>query len=159
MGKMLFVIMEDVIAFFEEYALKGSLLGIIVAVSYLLNELYFQNRRFDISVPKYLEVRVIARKVTYIFLLTFYLYIVIGITILSRSESGTREASFQLFRTFQNTFLTRKQIYENIIMFVPYAMLLYGLAMWFRSKRRMLLIGAGSSLLIEKFYIRVRKTP
>ena len=58
-------------------------------------------------------------------------------------------ASFELFRTFRDTFFVRKQIYENVLMFVPYAVLLYGLAKVFRRWWRMLLIGAGSSLLIE----------
>lgn len=84
-----------------------------------------------------------------LFLLVAYLYIVIGITILSRSEGGTRGASFEFFRTFRNTFSARKQIYENVLMFVPYAVLLYGLAKSFRRWWIALLMGAGSSLLIE----------
>jgi glycopeptide antibiotics resistance protein len=84
-----------------------------------------------------------------LFLLVAYLYIVIGITILSRSEGGTSGASFELFRTFRNTFSARKQIYENVLMFVPYAVLLYGLARPFRRWWIALLMGAGSSLLIE----------
>jgi len=84
-----------------------------------------------------------------LFLIVAYLYIVIGITILSRSESGTRGASFEFFRTFRNTFSARKQIYENVLMFVPYAVLLYRLAKPFRRWWIALLMGAGSSLLIE----------
>ena len=88
-------------------------------------------------------------KLVWIFFLAAYLYIVIGITILSRSEGGTSGASVELFRTFRNTFFARKQIYENILMFVPYAVLLYGLARMFRSCWIMLLVGAGSSFFIE----------
>ncbi len=84
-----------------------------------------------------------------LFCFAAYIYIVIGITILSRSESGTRGASFELFRTFRNTFSARKQIYENALMFVPYAVLLYGLARTFRRWWVTLLMGVGSSLLIE----------
>lgn len=145
---MLFAIVNDITRFFWEYAPIGCLLAFLVMTGYLWYALYWKSK-LRLRARDSRDMRTVARQATYIFLLTLYMYIVIGITILSRSESGTWGASFEVFRTFRNTFYARKQIYENIIMFVPYAMLLYGLAKRFRSLWRMLLIGAGSSLLIE----------
>ncbi|MBQ8279924.1 MAG: VanZ family protein [Roseburia sp.] len=73
----------------------------------------------------------------------------LGITVLSRSESETRHAYFELFRTFQDTFVARKQIYENVLLFVPYAILLFGLAEFFRNGWLMMGIGLISSFAIE----------
>lgn len=150
MNEMLFSITNDIARFFRGYAYTGGLLAIVVTIAYLFYEGYWKTRGLNIQLlERRKQICTVARQAAYIFLLVLYLYIVIGITILSRSESGTWGASFEVFRTFRNTFYARKQIYENIIMFVPYAMLLYGLAERFRSLWRMLLIGAGSSLLIE----------
>lgn len=147
---MLFAIIKDIISFFMAYLLKGSLLAAMVVTCYLCYELYWKKMRLSqTSSERTIQMNHIAGKTICIFLLTLYVYIVIGITILSRSESGTRQASFELLRTFQNTFFARKQIYENVIMFVPYAVLLFVLSKSFHRAWLMLVIGICSSLLIE----------
>jgi len=142
MREMLFAIFEDIIFFFNIYATVGGQLACL-AVGGFIGYSIWKNRNQKICISNLID------KVMCIFLLVMYVYIVVGITILSRTENETRGASFQLFRTFWNYFMGRKQIYENILMFVPYAVLLYGLAKPFRKLGICLLMGAGSSLLIE----------
>lgn len=145
MKKMVFMIFKDVIQFFCEYGRNACIISsVAVMVCRLFQKLYricFGENNVKAEQNRY--------KIVTFFLLIFYIYMVIGITMLSRSESGTREASFQLFRTFSNTFSAKKQIYENIIMFIPYAILLYGLSGVFRKIQICLLVGAASSVLIE----------
>lgn len=139
---MLFKIFIDIAGFGARYAPPACLVAVGAVLISLLIMLYLK-KYFGLSGKN------CAKKSLWIFFLVTYIYIVIGITILSRSEGGTSGASVELFRTFRNTFFARKQIYENILMFVPYAVLLYGLARPFRRWWIALLMGAGSSLLIE----------
>lgn len=150
MREMLSSITKDITRFFLEYAPSGCLfacgtvLVCIIVVAFIKRQFVLSS-----SMENVLYGKTFVRKLEQIFVLVLYLYIVIGITILFRSESGTREMSVELFRTFRNTFQARKQIYENIIMFVPYAILLYGLAKPFQKLWVALLIGMVSSLMIE----------
>jgi len=142
---MLVTITEDITGFFCDYAAAGATLAAVVVIVYwcilLLGRGAFCQAR-----PAF---RQIARKSGVLFLLALYVYIVVGITVLSRSESQTRHAYFELFRTFQDTFVARKQIYENVILFVPYAFLLFLLAEFFRNGWLMFAIGLMSSFVIE----------
>ena len=147
MIEMLLAIAKDITKFFIRYAPLGFLLAIVVTLGYLWQEGYWKVKKSDKK--NEIQTKNLAGKAFFLFLLTLYAYIVIGITMLSRSEGGTRHASFELFRTFRNTFFSKKQIYENIIMFVPYAILLYGFSECFRKAFRMMGIGAVSSLIIE----------
>ena len=144
------MIVRDIAGFGIRYAPSAC---IVAAGAVLLSGLVMHFLKKNFVLSSVLEDAVSGKKcvwkLVWIFFLAAYIYIVIGITILSRSESGTRGASFELFRTFRNTFSARKQIYENVLMFVPYAVLLYGLAKPFRRWWVALLMGAGSSLLIE----------
>lgn len=145
MIKMFFTIVTEIIQFFCEYGMTAFIIATVITTAcWVLWNRY--KVRFSVHNN---GAGFGLGKIAKIFLLIFYIYMVIGITILSRSESSTREASFRIFRTFSNTFFARKQIYENIIMFVPYAVLLYGLACPFRRLWVCILTGSVSSLLIE----------
>lgn len=147
---MLEAVLKDIAGFGARYAPSAC---IVAGGAVLLSGLVMLYLKKGFVLSAEIEASVsgknCVKKLLWIFFLVAYIYIVIGITILSRSESGTRGASFELFRTFRNTFSARKQIYENVLMFVPYAVLLYGLAKPFRRWWIALLMGAGSSLLIE----------
>lgn len=147
---MIEIIAGDIIGFGIRYAPSACIVAVGAILLTKLVMLYLK-KCFVLSQKMEKLVCEMSRpgRMVRLFLLVAYLYIVFGITILSRSESGTRGASFELFRTFRNTFSARKQIYENVLMFVPYAVLLYGLAKLFRRWWIALLMGAGSSLLIE----------
>ena len=145
MKQMLFTIAEDIAGFFCDYAGAGAMVAAGAVIAYWCGLLLwkFALRRICPSGWQ------IAVKSCVLFLLVLYVYIVIGITVLSRSESETRHAYFELFRTFRNTFVARKQIYENVILFVPYAILLFGLAEFFHNGWLMFAIGLVSSFGIE----------
>lgn len=82
-------------------------------------------------------------------LLSFYIYMVWGITLHSRSETYTSYVNLELFSTFRDDFMSRMYVYENILLFIPYAVLLYAWANPFRKWYWSLLTGIASSVLIE----------
>lgn len=145
MKQMLMKIIEDISTFFCDYAGAGAKVALVVVMVYWCVLLVW--KRY--SSKEMLSGMQVAVKSIFLYLLVMYGYIVIGITILSRSESETRYAYFELFRTFQNTFQARKQIYENVLLFMPYAVLLFGLGRCFRRGWLMFGIGVCSSLAIE----------
>lgn len=151
MQQMFFSITTDITTFFSIYAPAGFLLALLVSILYCLAA----HRRTkpvvgQLDAGKQTDnILTVVKKGMLFFLLVWYAYIVLGITILSRGESGTRKASFELFRTFQNTFTARKQVYENVIMFVPLAVLLYGWSGRFRRLSVVLVTGMSASLFVE----------
>ena len=133
---------QDIMGFFVEYATEAVLVALGFIVCYVAWLLYYKKKRVS-------ELKEIRTQLAGFFLLAFYLYMVLGITILSRIETPTRELYFELFRTFRNTFMAKKQICENILMFVPFSMLLYWLTPGCRKWWKIILLGAGCSLVIE----------
>ncbi len=145
MRKMLFTIISDISGFFTEYAVAGILAAMISAFGYLFGVLCYRK----IFHKEERNQNLLLKRFILVFFLAWYWYIVLGITIFSRSESGTRFVSFELFRTFGNTFYARKQVYENVILFLPYSVLLYLLAKSLRNVCCMFLMGFLGSLFIE----------
>jgi len=145
MKEMLVTITEDIVGFFCDYAETGAWIAAVAVVFYWCALFVWRICLHKVE-PGIGRIVVSSG---FFFLLVMYLYIVVGITVLSRSESQTRYAYFELFRTFQNTFQARKQIYENILLFMPYAVLLFGLGRFFRKGWRMCVIGFISSVAIE----------
>ena len=133
---------RDITSFFVEYATEAVLAALGFMVCYVTWLLLYKKKTIS-------EIKETRAQLAGFFLLAFYLYMVLGITILSRVEVPTRQLYFQLFRTFRNTFMAKKQICENIIMFVPFSMLLYWLTPGCRKWWKILLLGAGCSLVIE----------
>ena len=162
MKKMLISITEDIWLYFCDYGLLSGVIAFITIIFVGVLQwirLAQQEKRLDewsdkkqLKSPGGIGNLVLGlnwQRYMYIFLLVFYWCMILGITIFSRSESGVRECNLQLFRTFQKTFRARKQIYENIIMFMPYSMILYAMTSCFRKSWLVLLVGSSSSLLIE----------
>jgi len=145
MKQMLFTIAEDIAKFFFDYAGTGAKFAAVAVVIYWC-ALFV--RRCCLKKAES-GLAAIGVKSVFLFLLVMYVYIVIGITVLSRSESQNRHAYFELFRTFQNTFFAKKQICENVLLLMPYAVLLFGLGRIFRNGWLMFGIGVASSFAIE----------
>ena len=82
-------------------------------------------------------------------LLSAYAYIVVGITMLSRNEDYSDVVNLELFSTFHDDYVSRKYIYENLMLLVPYAIILYILAGVFRRALVSLVMAILTSLLIE----------
>ena len=115
---------------------------LLVYGSYVMYEKHRKNEKMllDTTMIKHMWI---------IFFLGMYIYIVVGITILSRSGAVINEVNLLPFCTFYNTFKARKQIYENILMFIPLPMLLYGIGGMYRTLKCVTMIGMGGSILIE----------
>ena len=86
MVKMLFAIAKDITKFFVEYAPIGFLLALLVTVGYLWYEGCWKAKKLN-KKPE-IQIKHLAGKAFFLFLLTLYAYVIIGITILSRSEGG-----------------------------------------------------------------------
>lgn len=89
------------------------------------------------------------RKIICLMLLFFYIYFVVGITVLSRKSSDIPVVNLKLFSTFQGDFCSRLYLYENLLLFLPFAILLYLLFEKIRKGYFFLLAGIAASLLIE----------
>lgn len=145
MKQMLFTIADDITFFFNNYAKTGAKLAGIAVIIYWICifgwKVCLKKAEFRFCT--------VGLKSTFLFLLLMYVYIVIGITVLSRRDSQFRQAYFELFRTFQNEFWDPKQICENILLLMPYAILLFGMSSKMRNGCLMFGIGLISSLAIE----------
>lgn len=81
--------------------------------------------------------------------LFFYIYLVIGITLLSRDSTDTRIVNLRLFGTMHRDYYSRLYFYENILLFIPLAILLYVLMKPLRRIHWSLLTGFIVSMVIE----------
>mgnify|MGYP003297384103 CR=1 FL=1 len=145
MKHMLLTIADDIVRFFFDYAETGAKLAGVAVIIYWCVVLVWRVC-LEKTEPR---LAIVGVKSIFLFMLVMYVYIVIGITVLSRSESQNSYAFFELFRTFQNTFFAKKQICENILLLMPYSVLLFGMSS--KMRNGWLMFGAGliSSLAIE----------
>ena len=142
---MLITIADDIARFFCDYAETGAKFAGVAVIIYwcvvLVRSVWLRKTE--------LRVVVVGVRSMFLFALVMYVYIVIAITVLSRSESQNRYAYFKLFRTFKNTFLSKKQICENMLLLMPYAVLLFGISSKMRNGWLIFGVGLISSLAIE----------
>jgi len=85
----------------------------------------------------------------WISLLLGYSYIILEITLFSGTGTYIVELNFKLFSTFSNIFDAKVFLFENIIMFIPYSILLYLLLPCVRKSYKVICIGLISSSAIE----------
>lgn len=139
------VIWNDIVRFFCMYAWQGIQFAGITFLLIVGFEVGYirEHGKQSLSVFGAVEKAVLGA------LLVMYTYIVIGITMLSRSESYTEVLDFKLFHTFSSSFSSRMYIYENILLFIPLAILLFLLARPFRNCLISLGTGILCSLSIE----------
>lgn len=95
------------------------------------------------------QIRYVTEKAVLLALLSAYGTMIVGITLLSRSEGGSDGVNLRLFGTFHNDFTSCKYICENILLLFPCAVLLYGISHMFRRGVTALLTGFCVSLAIE----------
>lgn len=142
---MVQVIIQNMSLFFHMYAGRGSRIGVVVFFLALGLGLW-QAKRQGGSLRQ--GKRALIRSVAAAFL-AMYAYIVIGITMLSRSEGYSPVINLRLFSTFGDSFFLRMYVYENILLFVPLSMLLFLLAEPFQKIWVSLMTGFCASLAIE----------
>lgn len=78
-----------------------------------------------------------------------YLYLVLAVTLLSRIGTHTKVIDLELFSTFTGSYSSNIFLIENVLMFVPYSVLLFLNVQRLRKWYWMLPLGLGSSMLIE----------
>lgn len=139
------IIKQDILNFFYLYFKQGSKIAILFFFITLIIGSYCI-RRHEKRVVNYWF---LFFKALNIALLIFYIYIVLEITLLSRNRHSEVYVNLQLFSTFDNTLVDPKYLYENFIMLIPFAILLYLLAKPFRNMSISLLVGFFCSLAIE----------
>lgn len=138
------VIVQDMMGFFLMYIREGICYALVVFVlTFLFASWYKKN-----SPQKNIYI-VIIFKSAIMSLLVLYLYIVIGITLLSREKQFDLYMNLKLLSTFNKCLVDPKYIYENILMLVPLAILLYALTPMFRNIVLSLFTGFCTSLAIE----------
>lgn len=142
---MIQTIGQNIYSFFDMYARRGSKIAIIVfAAAFIAGGCYTKRR----GCGHFLNYRILIKSVAAAGL-AMYVYIVIGITLLSRSEAYSAVVNLRLFSTFGSDFWSHMFIYENILLFVPLGILLFLLAKPFRKAAVSLFTGAACSLVIE----------
>lgn len=144
---MIHRIQSDIIHFIENYLLQGILFATVFSGITLLGYMIYLRSQKQ-SLKAMLKRKHLYKASLWYFML-IYFYMIIAITLLSRSEARIAKVNLKLFSTFGKQIWCQVFIYENILMFVPYGILVYLLFQRFRKVYWMLGIGFGSSLLIE----------
>lgn len=139
------IIKQDIFKYVEIYIGKGSIYAVLAFFLTLILYNFFLKQ----SGRNYCSIVIIITKSLVMSFLVLYVYIVIGITLLSRTQHSEIYINLQLFSTFDKTLLEPKYIYENIVMLIPFAIILYFLATPFRNMYISLLTGFFCSLAIE----------
>lgn len=145
MKKMVLAIMKDIRHFYDMYSIPAAQMAAIVLVLALAAGCIYAHRRGGIDPQR----RAIAVKAVLMAFLADYVYMVVGITMLSRRESYSDVVNLELFSTFHKTFSGMKNVCENFILLMPCAVLLYALADVFRRVQVAFLTGFFASLAIE----------
>lgn len=146
-------IMHNMLHFFHMYAGAGSGIGFLVFVLALVpvikhartqKESLWRNRHALVGAAVFA-------------CLAMYLYIAVGITLLSRREGYSAIINVRVFSTFSGSFTDRMYVYENILLFLPLGILLFILAKPFRNPFVSFLTGAAASLAIETMQALTRR--
>ncbi len=152
---VLSAILEDCMAYMGDYCLTGILIGIMFSCLYCFFVFAFKCHCQTVrnNIVK------VCIKFPIVFLLGFYLYLILGITILSREKGSTYIIRPVPFTTWGTELWHLTLWTENILMMVPLGILLYILWTPFRKIRWMLIAGFLVSLLIEciQFITRLGK--
>ncbi len=154
--RILYVVLKDCRLYIDNYYSVGISVGITVSFIYYFISVYVYG---DIRRTLKESIFSIYSKIPFAFLIGFYCYLVLGITILSR-EQGTvyiiRPIPFSTWRTdlWHLTLWT-----ENILMMIPLEILLYILWTPFRKISGSMIVGLFFSLLIEciQFFTKLGK--
>lgn len=143
---MLHTIQSDIMGFAHKYLLQGIVFATVSGSAIFLCLFLYLYRKQQ-SMKSALKGKY--HKAVLWYLLLLYFYMVLAITLFSRTPSCLRQPNWQLFSTFGTTQWQRVFIFENILMFVPLGILLYLLSKNMRKLYRAWIVGFATSLLIE----------
>lgn len=142
---MLQIIIQDILGYFCRYVKQGSRLAFLTFFLVFAVGNYYMKRhkRNEYHIYK------ILMKTLELAVLIFYCYVVLEITLLSRIGKYESVVNLRLFSTFNKAVVSPRYVYENILMMIPFAILLYLLAAPFRKIKISLSTGFFCSLAIE----------
>ena len=138
------IIKQDILKFFYMYVEQGSICAFFIFVLTFLFGICYVRK----SEKTYCYIMVFVKSVN-MALLALYIYIVLGITLLSRDANYEAFVNLRLLSTFNCPEVEPIYIYENILLFFPFAILMYALAAPFRNIKISFLSGVCFSLFIE----------
>lgn len=143
---MIDTIQSDIMHFLSEYLLQAIAFATILGGFLLLcNFIYLHRKKQALKMLQ----RSWYYKVVLWYLLLVYVYMVLAITLFSRTPSVVGYYNLQMFSTFGTSAWHQKCVYENILLFVPLGMLTYLLFKRVRRVYRVWLLGLCASILIE----------
>lgn len=143
---ILFAVINDCQAFLEDYFNNGIIAGAVLAFLYCTILLYKFIWERNINRNCFLGA---CMKLPFVMLLGFYCYLMLGITVLSRSRGAVYILRPVPFSTWGTDIGNLKFWIENILMMIPLSILLYILWAPFRRLYWSLLAGFFCSLSIE----------
>lgn len=145
--RILYAVLKDCELYIDSYYSTGIIAGIVFGLMYCLISLYL----YDYTQQELREkMASVFFKCPFAFLLGFYCYLVLGITILSREKSNTSYIIRPIPFSTWGTDLWHLTLWtENILMMVPLGILLYILWAPFRKISWSVSAGFLLSLLIE----------
>lgn len=141
-------VIHDILYFFESYFLGASICGLLVEVGYIIH-----NCRQEIQKMK----REQTLRGVLIFLFSAYIYIVIGITLLSREPQVKRVVQLFPFATFHWNCDAMKYVIENILLFIPMGVFIR--ILWYKrvTFKFLICIAIVSSIFIELLQYATRR--
>ena len=101
-------VIEDIFNYGIAYGRNGIYISIIVFAASVL-----------VSAKQHKKNGIVIKRGIFSFFISFYIYMVIAITLLSRSEGSNDVLNLQLFSTFSNSITSRIFLIENVILFLP----------------------------------------
>ncbi len=150
---VLAAVVNDCRAYWSDYFEAGLVAGAVLAFLYCLILLYrficlkniVKTSTFDACI-----------KIPFVALLGLYCYMVLGVTVLSRTKEAVYFFRLVPFSTWGTDTMSLKFWVENILMMIPFGILLYVLWMPFRKIYWSLFAGGLFSLIIESIQLFTR---
>lgn len=140
---MIDYVVKDLTNYIYRFFWQSLIVGIVSGVFVYI---YLKHKTKDGSVVL-TDKKIIIKGLT-VTLLMIYLYLIIGITLLCREPIFERTVALKLFSYIHNDRQTA-YLFENLIMFIPYGIMLPIPFHRFRFWNRTLLMGLMSSVIIE----------
>lgn len=140
---MLTYVVNDLLNYIYRFFWQSLVVGIVSGVFVYI---YLKHKTKN-GTATLTDKKIIVKGLT-VTLLMIYLYLIIGITLLCREPVFERTVSLKLFNYVHNGRQTAYE-FENLIMFIPYGIMLSIPFHRFRFWKRTFLVGLVSSIIIE----------
>lgn len=148
---MIHYILEDIRMLFREYISYPVIIStLLLIILYALRHRIFRPSTCEI-------IRKYRWRYLFLYLFLIYCFVVISVTILSRAPGSRDMVNWKLFETFTEDAYTLRYPIENILLFIPYGLLLPML--WSKFYNFFLCVGSGLlfSIAIEAYQYATKR--